>query len=210
VLGTISQAIWIIKSKVKMIEQSWDNYNYNITNLEGAYGTLSFTKTEVVGVFFDKNSYLNPLKKNTKYSLQDQLKDIPAHLVGLAKEECLQYMLREYEEVDQPIITASLWSDHFKLFINSKWVNWLNNGGRVIEKQLQNNFEESLKNWTKYYSFDEKCIKVVREIFSLKPNPFENEITLPARLSKVIENMNNVGDGIDLCKHQLKSINVVF
>lgn len=167
ILGTIAHATWISSHPELAHEQSWDGPNYSVQNSSGAYGTITFAESGVVGVFFDVHSSRSPFHSTDVYELDTLLDGMPATLSDLAHDEALQYVLQEYKNTTVPIITAAFWTDQQYLMAAEPWPQVLANGAYLVSIQLMSE-KEAITAWRNEYDFTPLQVRLVRSIFTRK------------------------------------------
>lgn len=205
ILGTIAQSVWLLKSLIKLEEQYWDGLNYNISNTEGAYGTLSFFgKDKLFAAFFDTKSYLNPfVKSNDRYSSEDLYKSAHIEIKKIAQEDTLQYMLQNYKGKVVPLITSCFWIYKDELFAEYEWAEVYNNGAYLLKTQLITDFKIALNEWQKNYNLNETEIELVKRLFILKKS---NLYAIVAIDKAIIKEIKSISEDTQLCFQHLESI----
>src|SRR5687767_1449256 len=114
ILGTIAHAIWVAAGASLTVLQQWDGSNYNLNDVSGARGTVTFTPERLVAAFRDEHSLSRaapPLQGTGQYAAEYYFAGAPEAAVALARAEALQYLFDTYQGVDQPVVTAAFWSE---------------------------------------------------------------------------------------------------
>lgn len=211
-LGYISQAVWLISSKIKLLEQSWDNNNYSISNTGGTFGTISFTESkEFIGVAFSKESPRNPFSISQKndYSYKPFLNEVPENLYKIAVKECLQYMIHDYKGKNIPIITSVFWGNDLNTFVNEKWADALNNGLFIYHNHFLP-FEKSLLQWQSYYELTDTDIKQIKIITNQVSLISKKSLLLNGEILSYFKTKEETGNGFNLFKEQLSAIGIII
>ncbi|MCA9922387.1 MAG: hypothetical protein KC421_08440 [Anaerolineales bacterium] len=169
ILGTIAHGIWVAQYPEMAALQSWDDTNYCIQDYSGAYGTISFSEIGTVGVFFDSHRWKKTISRIPNYSPQSFFVGTPKPLWNLAKNETLQYMLRDFSGSVQPLITAAFWSEDKNLCASKPWNLVFENGAHLIANHLLD-IDASFLYWTDFYELSESQLSLLKIIFSKKMN----------------------------------------
>ena len=111
ILGSIAHAIFVCRYPDLAHEQSWDGANYNVQDSAGSRGTIAFSESSFVAVFFYEGSNRNPFRSKSSYTLERFFAGLPEDLKAVANEEALQYVLQEFGGSTVPIITSAFWGD---------------------------------------------------------------------------------------------------
>ncbi|MBN8674249.1 MAG: hypothetical protein J0L56_08950 [Chitinophagales bacterium] len=202
----------MISSKVKLLEQSWENNNYSISNTGGTFGTISFTDSkEFIGVAFSKESSRNPfsISQKSDYSYKPFLNEVPDNLYKIATEECLQYMIQGYKGKNLPIITSAFWGNELNTFVNEKWEDALTNGLFIYHNHFLS-FEKSLLQWQSYYELSDADIKQIRIIVSKISLTGNKLLSLDGKILSYFKTKEEAGNGFDLFKEQLGVIGIII
>lgn len=164
VLGTIAQAIRVMGDTTFVHEQSWDVPNYSVQNSMGARGTITFTKNEVVGVFFDDDSPRNPFSSKQQYSVLDFTRKMPSNIASLAQNEALQYVLEDLNGQREPVITAAFWSVGDQMTSFEPWDQVVANGAHIVEFQVLQP-EEAFPKWQEEYRLSTAQAELMKALY---------------------------------------------
>lgn len=198
--------------KIKLLEQSWEDNNYSISNTGGTFGTISFTGSkELIGVAFSKESPRNPFSINQKndYTYKSFLTEVPENLYKIAVKECLQYMIQDYKGENTPIITSIFWGNDLNIFVNEKWEEALKNGLFIYHTHLQP-FEKSLLQWQSYYELTDADIKQIKIITRQVILAGSKPLSLNKETLSFFKTKEETGNGFGLFKEQLNAIGIII
>lgn len=164
-LASIAHAIMVSHYPEVSNEHSWDGMNYSVQDSSSSRGTISFGKEYLVGAFRDDNS--QRLSKENFKNYRYYFKDCPEKIVQLAQQECLQYLLDEINGELTPVITSAIWGIESDIFSNDTLDKLIDNGGRLIEKQILE-IKSACEYWRNYYDMTEKQYELLWNIYKRK------------------------------------------
>ena len=119
----------------------------------------------------------------------------------IAEEEALLYVLDNINGETKPVITAAFWGTWDELCSNQSWDDILENGGYIINNQLQSH-KDSLIQWDDYYGLNDGQMNLVESLFERKIIKGETEIHLDS------EEMRNLYGEIEECEESLRELNI--
>ena len=176
-------------------EHSWDGFNYSMNNSQGCRATITFHPQYVIAVFQDSQ------KINLSKNAYDYLNNMPKDILRIAEEEALLYVLDNINGETKPVITAAFWGTWDELCSNQSWDDILENGGYIINNQLQSH-KDSLIQWDDYYGLNDGQMNLVESLFERKIIKGETEIHLDS------EEMRNLYGEIEECEESLRELNI--
>lgn len=150
ILHTIVHAIAITKSPTLHYELQWNDKNYIRHNSMGTIGIITFKKNIIVGAFSDTNSNRHFAQQGYISDWMQYFKDAPDDVFAIARDETLMYMLEDYEDKSQPVITTAFWGDKQEIYSNDKWQIFVENGGHLVQTEWFNTSQALMKhqeNW---------------------------------------------------------------
>ena len=130
----------------------------------GSRGTITFDRTRIVGVFFDENNSRDPFHHGADYDYGSLLVGMPDHLLSLAHNEALQYVLQSYRGRTAPTITAAFWSDGEYLMAAEPWPEVLHHGAHLVSTRLLHP-EKAISEWQHSYELLSSQVDLVRTLF---------------------------------------------
>lgn len=165
IFASISHAIMVAHYPEVSNEHSWDGMNYSVQNSSSSRGTITFGQKYLVGIFRDDNS--QRLSKKFYKDYRYYFKDCPEQIVELAEQECLQYLLDEINGKAIPVITSAIWGIDYDIFSKDTLEKLIDNGGRLIEKQLLE-VKSAFEYWKNYYDMTDKQCELLWNIYTRK------------------------------------------
>jgi|GEM_PF-5101762 len=132
ILATIGHTLWSLEYPELVGKLNWDNLNFNISDLAGSYGTLTFYSNKVVAGFFGIETYKRLIQNNIEYDFNEFIKNIPDNVIKIFEEETCQYLLQEHLGKVIPIVTAVFWGRGNKLYSIKSWSELIQNEASII------------------------------------------------------------------------------
>lgn len=203
ILKSIAHAINVAHYPELSYENSWDGFNYNLQDGEGARGTITFHPDFCIAAFQDLNSERSELVKEASTYFEeasDKLKEI-------AKAETFQYLLEDVEGETIPLITSSFWIENNNAYSMDTFEDLQEHGGFLLNLQLED-ITSAIETLEEEYEMTEQQLELLQLIFAKKiKNPEERII-----LSEHEVGMMGVIDdeGLKESKESFEEINVTW
>jgi hypothetical protein len=168
VLGAITNAIMAAQHAGYASYQSWDGTNYVLNGHDGTLGAITVDRAGVVGVFYDKDSPLNPFRSGDSYIVERFLAGLPDDLRSLAENRTLMYNRQNYRGRLMSVVTAAFWSDGEYLTAAFPWEEVLKNGAHIVYRELMANSDDALAEWQDAYGMSPGQVALARSLFERK------------------------------------------
>lgn len=204
-LATISHAVMVGEYPELSSEHSWNGINYNIQDLAGCKGTITFFNDSFVGVF-QSASHIN-IENYSLENVSELLKDADENIVRIAKEEALQYVLEDINGDVIPVISAVFWGIDNQIYGSFSYDEIMEKGGYILKNQLKS-YEESMASWIEYYEMNDEQIALTKKLFDKKLVAGESEIILTGEERRILTELYE--DNVEVCIESLKEINIIF
>lgn len=204
-LATISHAVMVGEYPELSSEHSWDGINYNIQDLAGCKGTITFFNDSFVGVF-QSASHIN-IENYSLENVSELLKDADEDIVRIAKEEALQYVLEDVNGDVIPVISAVFWGIDNQIYGSFSYDEIMEKGGYILKNQLKS-YEESMASWIEYYEMNDEQIALTKKLFDKKLAAGESEIILTGEERRILTELYE--DNVEECIESLKEIDIIF
>jgi hypothetical protein len=166
-LRTLTHAIWVVKDPSLAYEIGWAGTTYLVQNSMGGYGAVTFKASQTIGAFFDVHSSRNPLK-GAQIRPVALFQGASEEVRKLANEETLKYMLKEYDGLVQPAITAAFWSNKEILSAAESWDDVVKHGAYLVAEDFFTDLQEGLDRLNADYDLSSFQVALARDLFNQK------------------------------------------
>lgn len=181
ILASIAHAIMVAHYPELSYEHSWDGENYSVVDGSGGRGTISFIDKYLVGAFRNDNVTRTDISKAIDFFI-----DAPKEVLEIAKNETLEYLLKEGENgIAFPSITTAFWGDNDTFTSIDNIVKLVQCGGYLIERQLMKS-DYAIESWRDYYEMTSEQVELLIAIYDRKVNNPDEKITLTIREIEII------------------------
>jgi hypothetical protein len=211
ILGSIAHAIFVCRCPELAHEQSWDGTNYNVQDSAGSRGTIAFSGSKIVGVFFHDGSDRNPLRTKSTYKLDKFFAGLPADLKPLANEEALPYVLQEINGATVPIITSAFWADGRtdRITAAEPWASVLEHGAVLVKNQLLSP-DIAITRWAAEYDLKPSQVMLAQALFERKMADPGAPIELNGSERSLLKEMSDDPTGIAASQECFEEIGILI
>lgn len=205
ILVSIAYAISYAESAILAHECSWDGLNYNRQDSQGTRGTVVFGEQGLVGLVRDDRSPAAPWHREGVYDFDAFLRGLPPDLSELA-HEASQYLLDEYDDRVQPIITAAFWNQGDALVGAATWPELYAHGAHLFRIECMQH-EAALLECQADFEFSDDQLALLKSLFERRINAS----SLPIKLEDWEYEMlvSKGADGLAESQELLEAIGIV-
>lgn len=172
-LASIAHAIMVAHYPEISYEHSWDGDNYSVVDDSGGRGTITFKDNYFVGALRDEKSARTDI-----HTALDFFTGAPNHVLELAKNETLEYLLEENEDgTISPSITTAFWGDNDTTSSVDHIEKIVQYGGYLLETQLME-LDSAIESWQDYYEMTSEQVDLLKSLYDRKVNNPHGKITL--------------------------------
>lgn len=204
-LASIAHAVMMGEYPELSSEHSWDGMNYNMQDLAGCKGTISFFEGGLVAVFQSVDHI--QFNNYTLDNITEFLQGADEKIKRVANEEALQYVLEDVEGKVIPVISSLFWAIGDEVYANSNFNDIMQNGGYILKYQLQQS-KDAILSWREYYDMNEEQIGLTETLFNKKLASNGNQINLTEEEKSILINL--YGDDLHDCVESLNEIKIYF
>ncbi len=173
IVSSVFHAIMMCTYPLFNYQHSWDGGNYSAIDDNNIRGTISFCGDICVGVIRNEETKV--------YVGEDVLNDLflnyPKHVLNLAKDEALQYMLEENELGINPHVSLAFWCDENYMYTNFSWDEMRKRGLDLFSPCLLSE-DLCFEYWVEYYAMNQDKIDDIKKFVSDKITNFDKTIVL--------------------------------
>jgi len=205
ILAAIAHAIMVSEYPELYSEHSWDEMNYNMQDLAGCKGTITFFEGGLVAVF-QSIEHIN-FKDYKLDNTIEFLKGADQKVIKIANEEALQYVLEDVEGNVIPVISSAFWATGDEIYSNLSWNEIIKNGGYILKNQLQP-IDDAILSWSEYYDMNEEQMKLTKILHKRKLIAGNEEIKLTDEEKSILIRL--YGDDLEECIESLSEIKIYF
>ncbi|KJD42385.1 hypothetical protein [Paenibacillus terrae] len=173
ILASIAHAIMVAHYPELSYEHSWDGDNYSVIDGSGGRGTITFKGNYFVGAFRNEN-----YTRTDIHTALDFFTGAPKHVLELAKNDTLEYLLEEDEDgMTSPSITTAFWGDDDNITSVDNIVRMVQCGGYLLERQFMED-DSAIESWRDYYEMTPEQVDLLKSVYDRKVNNPHGNITL--------------------------------
>jgi hypothetical protein len=205
ILVSIAYAISYAESAILAHECSWDGLNYNRQDSQGTRGTLAFGNQGVVGLVRDDRSPAAPWHREDAYDVDAFLQGLPPDLSELA-HEASQYLLDEYNDRVQPIITAAFWYQGDALVGAATWPELYAHGAHLFRIECMQH-ETALLECQADFELSDDQFALLKSLFERRINASSLPIKLEDWQYEML--VSKAADGLAESLELLETIGIV-
>ncbi len=192
-------------------EQTMDGTNYCVRNGQSMNGTIAFSETALVAVFFETNSERSPFRRHIHYDVDRYFEGMPSNLQSLAYGQALQYMIEEYHGKPIPVITTAFWADRTNGPVESAddWDSVIAHGGALIRNHILEP-KEAIECWTEELDLVDDEIELIQRLFVRRMDNAHAPITLSEEDRRVLERTACDTTGLEAAREKLLELNIIL
>lgn len=204
IIASVAHAIMVAHYPEVSSEHSWDHLNYNTQNSEGSRGTITFTDEICIGAF--RNDLCNRASK-IRDPIQSFFTSASDHVIDIAKQETLQYLLINYNGTPTPHITSAFWIIDDTYYSEDNTKEMFENGGHLLERQVMDN-ESGMIAWKEYYDMSLEQVDLLKDVTKTKLSQPKEKIILEKNKLKAI-GTDDI-EGLEESKVSFSEIGIFF
>lgn len=203
IFKSIAHAINMAHYPELSYESSWDNFNYNLQDGEGARGTITFHPDFCIAAFQDLNSERSEQVKDPLYYFEgasDKVKEV-------AQQETFQYLLEDVEGETMPLITSAFWIENGNTYSIDTFEEFQEHSGFLLEMQLED-ITSLMETLEEEYEMTDQQLNLLQLIFEKKIKSPEEKIVL----SEGEIDMIGISDeeGREESEESFKELNIIW
>ncbi len=198
-IASISHAIMTNVYPELSYEQSWDGKNYSIQNTQGLRGTITFEKNFCVGAIRNDVSAVTDSMQRTERIL----KDFPATVACVAREEALQYLLVNTAGKAVPAVTSMFWSDKSMHYYSEDNFPSLQQDIVLFSRHLLP-VDRAIREWQTYYDMDKDAVELVWYLLKQKKQNGSPKVVLDREKAMLIPGCQLLPE----CEESFRELNI--
>ncbi|MDP7978548.1 hypothetical protein [Bacillus multifaciens] len=173
ILKSIAHAINVAHYPDFSYESSWDGFNYNIQDGDGARGTVTFHPEYCIGAFQDLSSERSEFVRDAVSYFQGT----SDRMIEIAKSETLQYLLVDVDDEMLPLITTAFWIEDQNAYSMDLFEELQEQGGFLLEIQMLDT-ASAMEALEEEYEMSNEQLQLLKLVYEKRIQSPEGEIKL--------------------------------